>query len=649
MSQDDQRRRRADAEALLGSPAWTDEEIDHAVALHDLLETPGDRPDPVGTALRQRLVEVLRRRGERTGDILDLTRAQVFSSGWLDSADTFEHRLGVLHYLGFTSFLGYQAGALGILDQAIGYLLELDCAVQEGGPAARALLGSRYDTAMLNLAAACYVRYDGRRELLVLEPPPDVEREIRADIEQAVEAAERVPRHSPSHASAIGVLGSCYVRLYEDDERHKNPETIDSAVALLREAVDLARAGRGPGELANRIGLTNRLADALIIRDTLPDADAAIELLTALRSEAAAIMPFYNASGGAVAMATALLRRWMHTRDPDDREKARSAHADGFAAALDAHLPTAVTCATQWGGWAWSEKWWAEAGEAYGLAVRALHLAVRRQANREEREFILLKATNVAAMAAFGLARSGAVEEALVALETGRAVLLAEAFDRRSLDYDRLAMLAGPQVVDRYKSLTAEMTRMEALLLARSSPDPARVAADLEALRGERLALTESLGHGVTAALADLQHPPTLAELYDAAGDTPVVYFATTPDGGLALIVRSGTVEPVELPGLTGRAALELSGALDQAVEDADPALCDQVCEALWNLGMSRQCRRLKGETHAIVIPGGRLATLPWHAARIPGQPARYVLDKLAVSYMPNLRSVPRTRPWPRR
>jgi CHAT domain-containing protein len=657
MSEDDRRRRQADAEELLRRPVWTDdEEIDRAIVLHDSLETPEARPDPVVQALRKRLAPALTQRAMQAGQagqagqasgagsLLDMTRAQLLASGWLDSADPLERRLNVLHYLGFTSYVGYQAGALGLLDQAIDFLLQLDEAVQEDEDRARALLGTRYDVALVSLAAACYVRYDTLRELLLLKPPPETDQEIRAHLDVAMAASDEVGPDSPQHAEALGILGSCYALLYEDDESHHEPATIDSAIAMLQEALSLAGTGSGPGELASRIGLADKLAGALLIRDTPQDVEAAIGLLTAIEAEAAKLFPFYRVAGGALTMATALLRRWMHTCDPGDRERARAAHADGFAAALDAHLPAAIDCATQWGGWAWSEGWWAEAGEAYGRAVRAMHLAVRRQANREQRDLILLKATNVASMAAFALARSGAAEEALVTLETGRAVLLAEAFDRRSLDYDRLAALAGRRAADRYRLLTAEMTRLEALLLAGNSPDAGRAGADLEALRGERLALTESLGRGVTEALDELQRPPVLAELYDAAGSTPVVYLAATPHGGLALIVRSGTVQCVELPRLTGRAALEQATALEQAVSNGNRVEGDRVCEALWDLAMSRILPVLDGAAHAIVIPGGRLAALPWHAARVPGQSAEYVADRLAISYMPNLRSLPGVR-----
>jgi hypothetical protein len=649
MNQDDQRRRRDDAKALLRRPSWNDEDIDHAAALHDLLETPDGEPDPAAAALRRRLAPELNQRFERSGHLIDLVRTQIFSSGWLGSLNAFERRLCVLIYLGFVSFMGFEAGALGQLDRAISLLLELDRAVQEGGPPARALLGSRYDSALINLASACYVRYDSRRDLLHLDQTPDAERGIiKTDLDRALDASRRVVqmRDSPSREAAIALLGSCYVRLYEDDEQHEKPRTIDSAIALLQDAVRLAGTGRGPGEIAQRVGITDRLAGALLIRNRRPDVDTAIELLTQIRPEATSI-PAYNAAGGAGTLATARLRRWMHTRSPADRKGARSAYIDAFATAVAAHPPTAVDIATQWGGWAWSEGWWAEAGEAYSRAMQVLHLAVRRQASRSDRELILRKAPGVAAMAALGLARDGAEDAALVALETGRAVLLAETFDRRSLDCARIATLAGQQKADRYQLLTTEMTRLEALLLAGGPRGGSQVSADLEATRQERFALVASLGSSVTTALSDLEQPPTLAELRAAAGPAPVVYLAATPNGGIALILRAGedrAVEPVELPQLTTGAAAGMVAALEQAVAARDTGGCDQVCEALWSLAMHSILPKLSGVLHAVVIPGGRLSALPWHAARVPGRPSSHVLDQLALSYMPNVRSLHRAR-----
>ena len=209
MTQEDQRRRRADAEALLRLPRWNDEEIDHAVALHDLLlESPDGESDRVAAALRKRLTLALR---QRSRDIIDLTRAQYFAAGWLDSPDPFQRRLSDLHYLGLSSYLGLQAGVPGLLDRAIGFLLELDRVVQESGTTARDLLGERYDTAMINLAAACYLRYDGRRELLVLQPPHWVARSIAVGRWTST-AAEKPSRYAWRALSRSSGLRVCIHR-----------------------------------------------------------------------------------------------------------------------------------------------------------------------------------------------------------------------------------------------------------------------------------------------------------------------------------------------------------------------------------------------------------------------------------------------------
>jgi hypothetical protein len=210
---------------------------------------------------------------------------------------------------------------------------------------------------LFNLACACYVRYHRQRELLLLDQTSDAEREaIEADLDRAVDACERVLRipGSSTRPAAMATLGSCYALGYELHDRYRNPETIDSAINLLREAVLLTGTGSGLAEVSNRIGIKDRLAAGLLIRATRQDVDEAIELLTAIRAEASSL-PFYNDVGGGGTLATALVRRWMHTHDRADEEKARAAYVSAFASSLDAHLPTAIDVATQRGGWAWGE------------------------------------------------------------------------------------------------------------------------------------------------------------------------------------------------------------------------------------------------------------------------------------------------------
>jgi len=132
---------------------------------------------------------------------------------------------------------------------------------------------------------------------------------------------------------------------YEDDQRHSGPETIDTAVTFLREAVQLAettvRETRGaPAAVYNLRGIRDRLAGALAVRNTVPDVDAAIALYIRNRDEAASLGPGMTA-GESASLATAYIRRWLLTREAADRERARAAYAEAFATGEAAHLPAA--------------------------------------------------------------------------------------------------------------------------------------------------------------------------------------------------------------------------------------------------------------------------------------------------------------------
>jgi hypothetical protein len=248
MDNRDRRQYHGEAEALLGQGSWSADDVDLATLLHDLLEAPEDAPDPVAKRLRARLTGELERRLAEAENPADTIRYRVFSSSMLDVTDAPARRLFVLFYRGMTSFAEYQSGSLGQLDVAIDSLLELDRAVTEAGPQTSALLGNEYDAVLVGLAAACYTRYAGRRELLCLDLPADMAREIRADLDIAMDMSRRVADKSgsPARAEGLATLGSCYAFRSEDDERHRGPGTaepdpeIDTAVRLLREALQLA-------------------------------------------------------------------------------------------------------------------------------------------------------------------------------------------------------------------------------------------------------------------------------------------------------------------------------------------------------------------------------------------------------------------------
>lgn len=648
----DRRRYREEAKTLLARRPWTADDLDYAVRLHDLLEAPEDSPDPVARQLRARLTGELDRYLTATDDPTYRVRRSFFSLPLLDTTDAFERRLFLLLYRGITNFLGYESGARGQLNAAVEAYMELDRIVQAEGARASAILKDTYHSALLGLATACYTRYSDRRELLQAAPATDVEREIRADLDRAVAASERAADGSSptTRASALAVLGSCYACRFEDDVDFNSPETINTAVNFLREAVQLAEAvfrdsGGALESAYNLRGIRDRLAGALATRDTVPDVDEAIALYTRNREEMPSLARDITA-GEAVSLAVAWIRRWLLTGETADRERAREAYTEAFASGEAEHLPAAFTISSQWGGLAWQERQWSEAGAAYQQATRVMHLAVRQQGSRADREWVVKKAPGVAARAALGLARAGALDDALITLETGRAVLLTEMFDRRALDYQRVVSLAGDATANDYQRLTDELTRLEAQLVLTGREGNPAITAAIEETRKQRSALWARMPSAARNALSEMDGPPTMPELRRAAAPATVVYLSATGEGGLALILRpdGAPVEPVELESLTMAAAMELVSGLEFAIDAADVNVCADVCEQLWLLAMERLLPRLQDVAEVVLIPGGALAGLPWHAAKLPGRSTGHVLDQIAVSYMPNARALPVAR-----
>lgn len=640
-------RRIAQAESLLQLPDWGDTEADQAVGLHDLLEDPDAGPMPVVVALRRRLVPALRDFYQRRHGPMDLVRAEIFATGVLDQPAGLARRLHTLRYLGLARFADFQSGAMTALDETIDAYSELDRAVRSAGAPAEAILGEGYYGALDGLAAALIVRYRSRRELLLLDVAQAERAAIRADLDTAIRISRRVMRSGSGFALAAQVaLGTSLTMAAEDD-----PDLINEAVRLLEDALSRTGASAAPGQWEMQIGTADRLASALQQRGGLADIDRAIEVLNDCCEQTGPGSIY--AAGGRMGLASARLRRWLLTQNEADERVARSAHRDAWQAGLRHHLPAAFDAAAQHGGWAWTRGRWEEAGEAYGRAVRVLHIAARSLASWPDKQLIIRKAPEVAARAAYGLARHGEDEAALVALETGRAVVLAEVLDRRSVDYEAIARAAGPDAAREYKNLTNQLTELEALSLAEGDSTGPRAAAPaatarrrLENLRHDRdLLIKRYAGNYPGASLAP-SAPPGAAELRSAAGPFPVIHLAATSQGGLAVLVppRNGAVRAIELPGLTVATAQSAAATFWDAVNSRDVLRCEEVCQAIWSLAVGHLVPHLDGAERVVLVPGGVLAALPWHAAQIPDRHQRHLLDMVAVSYAPNIRALAAAR-----
>ena len=159
---------------------------------------------------------------------------------------------------------------------------------------------------------------------------------------------------------------------------------------------------------------------------------------------------------------------------------------------------------------------------------------------------------------------------------------------------------------------------------------------------------------------ADFLAEPAFADVASAVGDGPLCYLAAADVGGLALIVGHDQVEHVDLPELTLDTVAQRVQAHRELYEtfkmDRGRGLqpwaddLDDITEWLWRVAMGPILGRLAGPENLVIVATGLLGLLPLHAAWRTDDTAptgrRYAVDSVAISYVPNARSlaVARTR-----
>jgi CHAT domain-containing protein len=403
--------------------------------------------------------------------------------------------------------------------------------------------------------------------------------------------------------------------------------------AELNEAVDRYRkavASAPPGS-PDRPNMLDGLGRALIARYALLGAPEALD-------EAIA-----TAEASVRDTRTGAPERAQHLYNLGRARSLRAADAaattDAFRAAYAAGMVNnpslAVVSGRAWGEWAAEEQAWTDAADALSGAMEAADRLHRTQVGRRHREQWLGLAPTLASDTAVAIARAGDPEGALLALERGRARLLADALDR---DRAELARLEGTGEAAAYHAATARLTALE-----RGEDDDHR-----QALR----ALDEVIGriralHGHEGFLA----PASLDDVRAAARDAPLVYLAAADTGTAVIAVRPdgcvrASVLPFDASAVRRRVAALLSA---QARRVTAPEAVGRVIrevvlwlgEALWP-----RVAELAGDGDRVVlVPAGLLSLLPLHAAAwADGAGLRYALDDRLITYAPSARALTAAR-----
>jgi hypothetical protein len=251
--------------------------------------------------------------------------------------------------------------------------------------------------------------------------------------------------------------------------------------------------------------------------------------------------------------------------------------------------------------------------------------------------------------AAIWAASEGRVEDAVAALELGRALVLQAAATSRAVP--ELLQARGHDELARAWREAEAGTPGAAEGLPRELPSSLRRRA-LQAL-GHRdpdgaLFRTPTVGElkaGLAAGDAD-----ALVYLLAGQGDTPGMGIVVGPDTGTgvrALPLLSGEHSgPLEryLDAAGARQRQPRDAAVAEAWEQALAELCDWATGAVIAPVMTGIAERLAaaddrrkdrpGPPRLVLVPCGRLGIVPWHAARLPAEaPHDYVCEAMVISY----------------
>ncbi len=357
----------------------------------------------------------------------------------------------------------------------------------------------------------------------------------------------------------------------------------------------------------------------------------------------------------------------------DDLREAQDCYRKACAQGEQQELKVMLSAGRAWGHWAFERQAWEEAVEAYDYAYRAMERLFRTQFSRSGKTSWIGELRGVPSRAAFAYWKTGQPEQAVEALEAGRARLLGEALERQRRDLDNLPPLGHADLLERYRH-AAE--RYEAL--QRQSSDTAGLLEQTTTQRPDDwLAQMEAASTELDAVITDIQQVPgyetflktlTAGQIRTLASDlsAPLVYLAAAPAGGLAFIVTNKGVQPVELPELTERslqkqisgeegqdaylrAYLEWRSDLydsdkDKRWQQALVATCTWLGQAVMEPLVTALREVIPTEGQVILIPTGPLSLLPLHAAKLPasdaGEPETHALDHYAFTYAPSAQAL---------
>ena len=251
------------------------------------------------------------------------------------------------------------------------------------------------------------------------------------------------------------------------------------------------------------------------------DLDAAIEHL----SGADGAMAGTDRLVVQLALAQAFADRHDLTHDDDDRVRASLEFRSVVRDAGQALPRLAMEAALHWSVFALNREAWPEAEAAAAGGMEAMQQLVRGQLRRDAKQDWIRNAQDLSVRAAVAKHYRGDAPGAVVALETGRALLLDESLDRTRLD-PALARDGHEELARRYD---AAAQRWADLLADIDPMSPASDTADTAAHAREDLDAAIDAIRDIGGRYANFGSAPTIEDILRASARDTIVYLLAAP------------------------------------------------------------------------------------------------------------------------
>ncbi len=311
------------------------------------------------------------------------------------------------------------------------------------------------------------------------------------------------------------------------------------------------------------------------------------------------------------------------------------------AVANAGYAPTAMRMrlAVAWVSWAVETDNPTFAAEAYEHLMSLIPLEAAARYRPEARQKVLLAAQEHTEEAGYWLARAGRYREAVVALETGRAISLSHLTSWDNPDLAARLERAGQSgLVAEYRGALADLAATERTSTGDEGPDSPLQHAWARA-RAAANRITEVTGrHPLTSGASY----PDIVQIND---DGAVIYIVGAKASGYALVVAGGhDPQYIHLPEAS-RAAIgklvlsTLPGHTDKRPHQFS---INRGLRQLAEMGI-REILLFHARGRAVtLVPVGQLSLIPLHATS--DQRGNYLGDYSPIRYAPNVRTLLRCR-----